>query len=306
MYIYCRSAIISTLDYFGGEELSSYIIIRVLTPTFLHGNKNKIELRAPSIKGVVRYWWRAAFCEEDIGLLGKEESKLFGSQKNKSPFSIRVAENKIKQGRYDILPYSRPWKNWNSEFKALVPGTNFKLLIKSKDTKVCGKVITAFELSFLLGGLGQRSRRGFGSLQILRINSKDYGVVYKSKENFLENLLSKLNKLRPSYYKIKNNSIVNTHYNESNFKYPVIKNIKIGQPESDYSKLLVRIDKATHDNADRSLGSGRPRMASPIVVRIQRISGKFYPIITELHDHRKHSNEKPKIAFIRQVLQNES
>lgn len=279
---------------------------KILTPMFLTGdNKNKTELRAPSIKGVMRYWWRAAFCEENIDLLSKEESKFFGSQNIKSPFSIRITESKIKQGRYDMLPYSRPWKKWDSRFNALMPETYFKIIINARDKSICKRAITSLELSFLLGGLGKRSRRGFGSLEIIKSPLRDYKEVYDSKGNFIKNLTEILNTIGgQSSYNLEENKIVNTSLAKGNFKYPVIKNIKIGKPESNYSKLLIRIDKATHDNADKSLGDGRDRMASPVVVRIQKISEKYYPIVTELYSIYPYNirSKWPKETFIRQVL----
>jgi CRISPR-associated protein Cmr1 len=58
---------------------------RVVTPLFMSGSdKSKSELRVPSIKGVLRFWWRALA----LGRLGsvskvrEEESRIFGSAGN--------------------------------------------------------------------------------------------------------------------------------------------------------------------------------------------------------------------------------
>lgn len=289
--------------------MNSFFHASILTPTFLYGNdKNRAELRIPSVKGVMRYWWRAAFCEEDINLLSEKECKLFGSQSNKSPFSLRIAESKIKQGRYDMLPYPRPNKKWDSHFNALMPETNFKVIVETKDEYIHKMAMCSLELSFLLGGLGKRSRRGFGSVRIIESYHGSYNKIYSSKQDFLTNLLGRLNEIKPDGYKIEETGITNISFSKGNFKYPVIKNIQIGTPESSYSELLKRIDKATHDNADKSLGDGRKRMASPAVVRIQKISDKYYPVIIELHSIYPYqiSSEKPKEKFIRQVLQGEA
>jgi CRISPR-associated protein Cmr1 len=55
---------------------------RIVTPLFMSGSdKSKAELRVPSIKGVLRFWWRALA----LGRLGsvdkvrEEESRIFGS-----------------------------------------------------------------------------------------------------------------------------------------------------------------------------------------------------------------------------------
>jgi CRISPR-associated protein Cmr1 len=57
----------------------------VNTPLFLGGADPKggvVELRPPSIKGVLRFWWRAIAWSRFAGNLGhirKEEERLFGS-----------------------------------------------------------------------------------------------------------------------------------------------------------------------------------------------------------------------------------
>ncbi|MFQ3675622.1 MAG: type III-B CRISPR module RAMP protein Cmr1 [Endomicrobiia bacterium] len=48
----------------------------VITPMFLCGADGRTaELRPPSIKGLMRFWWRALKGLEDIAKLREEESK---------------------------------------------------------------------------------------------------------------------------------------------------------------------------------------------------------------------------------------
>lgn len=288
--------------------MKTFFNITILTPTFLYGSdQNRPELRAPSIKGVMRYWWRAAFCEEDINLLSEKECELFGSQNYKSPFSLKVAKSNVITGHYSILPYPRPNGKSGFQFNALMPETNFKVIVDTKDEYIHKMALCSIELSFILGGLGKRSRRGFGSVRITENSYGAYDEIYESKEKFLSNLLKKLNEIKPDSYKAEEAGITNISFPKRVFKYPVIKSIQIGSPEVNYAELLKRIDKAAHDNADKSLGDGRNRMASPIVVRIQKISDEYYPIITELNALYPYqvTNEKPKENFIRQVLNGE-
>ena len=56
---------------------------RVVTPLFSAGaDSTRPEVRLPSIKGVLRYWWRAlawSRCRGDLEVVRREEDRLFGS-----------------------------------------------------------------------------------------------------------------------------------------------------------------------------------------------------------------------------------
>lgn len=89
---------------------------KVITPMFLHGADNKIpEFRAPSIKGAMRFWWRAVNASVDNDKLIEREKILFGGINNtslKSSFSIDVGiagnENEIKKrGVYNPTPHKK-------------------------------------------------------------------------------------------------------------------------------------------------------------------------------------------------------
>ena len=51
--------------------------------------------------------------------------------------------------------------------------------------------------------------------------------------------------------------------------------------------LLKEIGQATSnaksDNEDDTLGGGVPRMASPVIVRIQLVNSQYIPILTQLY-----------------------
>jgi len=47
----------------------------MITPLFMAGADGKTpELRPPSFKGMMRFWWRAMRAENDIDALGQAES----------------------------------------------------------------------------------------------------------------------------------------------------------------------------------------------------------------------------------------
>lgn len=69
--------------------------VETITPMFLSGaDQSKAELRAASIKGLLRFWWRALQAESDINKLRERESQIFGSSDEErgggSSFSLRI------------------------------------------------------------------------------------------------------------------------------------------------------------------------------------------------------------------------
>lgn len=70
--------------------------IEVITPMFLGGaDPKKAELRVPSIKGMLRFWWRAIIDISDTKKLYEKESEIFGNSECKSKLSINIKEEKL-------------------------------------------------------------------------------------------------------------------------------------------------------------------------------------------------------------------
>ena len=164
------------------------LTLETVTPMFLGGAENT-ELRAPSFRGVMRYWLRAMLgCvigDENVDALKSMESSIFGDTQVGSEINIRIRElpNKIlsmsdtarlphKSGRYAA------WK------KAILPGQPFQLIMtqrNSKETVIWEAACASLSMSLLFGGIGNRSRRGFGTLRI--INSSDLSIEKSPAEN---------------------------------------------------------------------------------------------------------------------------
>ncbi len=67
-----------------------------LTPMFCYGtDQNSPEIRAASIKGMLRYWWRVFNPNKTKANLLQAESELFGDTNSKSPFDIIIQEDAI-------------------------------------------------------------------------------------------------------------------------------------------------------------------------------------------------------------------
>ena len=252
--------------------------LETVTPMFLHGESSKkLELRPPPFKSLMRYWWRTVQdCEWKS--LQKDEAKLFGSTDGKAPFSIRIpGTTNLTTTQYKPLPHRSDNRGFKTD--AYKEGQSFDLYLITKKGSIAATYEQIAKLGFLLGGVGNRSRRGFGSIRETRWH-------FTNVSNLQKEVLDTLNTVAGTARFRINGPIIESKLNHFP-NYPVIKYIYLGQPTSDIDTLLRKIGQATHDakksNRDYTLGEGQPRMASPVIVRIQKVGNQFVPIVTQLY-----------------------
>lgn len=180
---------------------------KITTPMFLGGAEHKAEIvRGSAVKGALRFWWRAlqwgAISEQCKGdesqalkELHREECDLFGSAVDKEQAqakcllrvrSIETSNEQISKlssatsntGVHYLLgqglsTYDRSIKG-NRVDRQCLQGT-FKLSIRFKPTvtdEQLSQVVSAVKALGLMGGLGARARRGWGSLTLLSLDSE--------------------------------------------------------------------------------------------------------------------------------------
>ena len=277
----------------------------VLTPMFLYGADRKTpELRPSSFKGMMRFWWRAINGNLEIRELKKKEGEIFGGtdkEQGQSTFSILTRPSTIEISRYQPLPHHTgndrcpnlpSCKNRHNEscskgFKkeCFSPGEKFEISIVTKAHKSTDNkkrkapdwIGDLFEITCLLGGLGNRSRRGFGS------------VAIEGLEPNLELICNKLNKIygnKAFLLDVTNNVITSPFPSPTN--YPSIKKVTIGRKSyASYQELLITIGKASskyNPSGSEALGKVRNgRLASPVYVSVLKFDGKYWPIVTTLN-----------------------
>ena len=159
----------------------------VVTPLFLGGaDAKKAELRAPSIKAVMRFWWRAQYETDNVEEMAKKEAEIFGSTEKKSVVSVQLSADMTKTVPTD-LPKGWPIPVEGKTFNAYIieylafgmldtklktnkyikehieEKSRFKI-VASFPKNVENDVIKALKALISFGGLGARSRNGFGSL----------------------------------------------------------------------------------------------------------------------------------------------
>src|SRR3989338_2067412 len=83
--------------------------IETVTPMFLAGADGKTaELRPASLKGLLRYWWRALQAESDLSRLRDNESGIFGSVDRGGSFSIQIKHEPFKSTRNKLPNHPVP------------------------------------------------------------------------------------------------------------------------------------------------------------------------------------------------------
>ncbi len=162
----------------------------VVTPMFLGGADQQAELRASAIKGAMRWWFRAMMGDEDMSKLKESESEVFGSSdRGRSTFSIRnstrmspiksalprheaeVAGKRFKINILDYLAYGpaafEKGRGIVLKRDYLPPHGEFDLKLAFRDPKHLNAILKAMLMLVRFGGLGARSRNGYGSIHII-------------------------------------------------------------------------------------------------------------------------------------------
>ncbi len=172
--------------------------VEIITPMFLSGaDQTKAELRAASIKGLLRYWWRALQAESDIDALRRREAAIFGSggdsESGSSSFSIRVIPETEAKPCREPFPQAASYlvqvegKTYKTNVLVyLAYGTHdwipkkgdvlnrdyfpikscFDIMLTFMKPIYKNEVLKALYTFSLFGGMGSRSRNGFGSFHI--------------------------------------------------------------------------------------------------------------------------------------------
>lgn len=208
---------------------------KTITPMFSAGADGKsFELRPPTIKGLLRFWWRACYWGEHsekipAKIIEEKEGELFGTTVNnglKSSFSIRIINvdpiraldspfpkhnimvtsrgkqfpvNILEYLAYGTLEYQRGAGNvFIREY--LPVGHHFQVRLIYPDDFNIKEVVKSFYCLSIFGGLGAKSRNGFGRFEVTNPDEvfTPYGLKYPIPEKeFFEKI--KQNTILPPY-----------------------------------------------------------------------------------------------------------
>ena len=270
---------------------------KVITPMLLYGaNQDVPEFRSQSIRGGLRWWFRAiagSFLSQRADLLEKENS-LFGDAGDKigsSPIVVRVnyADEQFTTDTWQILPHRQLGKK-----RGIRPGVEFQVeLSKSfyhKEDQRLGQklnVVTClFELMATLGGMGLRQRRTFGSFapNEWMFLDKEQGVTH------VNDVIARTQKAihaylggQPEVYRVTN--AVSSHP----VLHPHVCTISMGEPV-DWSQFIIALmtdlsrGKKVRDYPISVLGDHHNRQASTLIVSVLPSDSQLvYPVYTQFY-----------------------
>jgi CRISPR-associated protein Cmr1 len=175
---------------------------KIVTPMFMAGSDQKqAEFRIPSLLGALRFWYRAtapADLLNNISKLREAEAKLFGStdtgqasflvRDNSSQITTADANNaRWANNKHGICYLGYGTMNFRGQVQRnyIKEGStiNIKFIFRPlKDSDIQG-LRRALEALSLFGGLGSRSRRGFGSVTLLTLADEDGNDLWRAPRN---------------------------------------------------------------------------------------------------------------------------
>jgi CRISPR-associated protein Cmr1 len=262
-------------------------ICKTVTPLLMAGADGRtLELRPPSIKGMMRFWWRAVNPHLSLEELKKQESCLFGSSNEKigkSKIIIRIRSEKLEKIDYFLLPHRNA-----APIIGISPDQDISITLSSySDIQVYSSILN---LCLILSGFGKRSRRGFGSLKPENINVN------------IENIFELITRIGSNDYEIKSGKIVLKKNFAPKHRYPFLREIALGGEYADWKEVLESIGTASSKCCNPSLGSvsswNTNRLASPIYISVLKNStGIYFPIVSTLNTVFKDPTNKVKVNY---------
>lgn len=188
---------------------------KTITPMFLGGaDAKKPEIRVPSIKGALRFWWRAmnAHLVEkkndkwDYSKLKEYENAIFGGtdpKAQKSKVLLRIVNIKPSEPNKEAQDKTKEKITYDTKKRNFLEGS-WDLLCEYPEGIIIAEIQKekieinverelqiAFSMLNLFGTLGSKARNGFGSIQIS--SSEDFTLlsIDKIQEYLQQNELQK-------------------------------------------------------------------------------------------------------------------
>jgi len=276
----------------------------VLTPLFMHGWQKvgdrgrgsavNAELRGPSFRGILRYWWRSlqAGGHTTATLLKKEQAFFGGSSGGdedgkRSPLLLKLSSLDNK-GIQELNNFEDLCPHRDNRLSSLSLGTGRKLRIElkvlKKDCQDFNSYLNYCRVTFMLAGFGQRSRRGAGSVQLDGFNWTSVKAFQKELlETFQALSLGQEFNFKP------NNSSCLIERTIDYETYPRLMRVWIGKAYATARDARKEISNAGHlanpgtGSVPQVLGKARGgRLSSPLLGTVRLIGTSYYPLISEM------------------------
>lgn len=273
----------------------------LLTPMATHGIKStNAEFRISSVRGVLHYLWRAVQIEPNVRVLHEREIACFGgietekkseksSLSGKSPLRIVRVGKPLNSKQQSLLPHRKEKKQDDRPKGVLIAGQLTTITVEYRARNLVTEeqrvsfddLKNVMQLFFLIGSAGQRSRRGFGAVQLEKHVFPEVSDYLSILKECLEGFNRKTQLSEQGLYL---SDIQSANQSER----PLLTSVWVGKGFCSYEEVLKAIGLASHERkeCDRSLGAIAPRFASPLWCTIRRIGGQYYPVISELQSRQ--------------------
>ena len=167
---------------------------RVVTPMFCAGaDPRRAELRVPSFKGVLRFWWRALAWSRlggDLRAIQQQEDCLFGSARGgQSSVTLRVdmathptvvsAGDRLTSSAASEGPVGEGarYLGYGVMLTRACLRAPFDFTIRMRSRGLSDSLLETLEQALIaagvFGGMGARSRKGYGSLNLLSLRTDE-------------------------------------------------------------------------------------------------------------------------------------
>ena len=311
------------------EEVS--LEVETVTPLFIAGadqrNIGNEGLRPPSLRGLMRWWFRAIMggivSTKDLREL---ESKIFGSTNQKSSVKI-LSTTKSQPSEISIPPDLRYlWfsihmqKRKNQRLQCYPPKTKFKITLSSDDEDNLKITLGCLWTLIYLGGAGARMRRGAGSLKVNSISGEiPYTFIFTGKtptdaKGFIEENLAKIFRYFEEYAGEKINLQTNPSFAVLSKNHAKISLIQ--QPLNTWESALRKISNKYQlfrrgKRLEHRYTFGLPivthpvfknlRQASPLLIGVMDLNGKYAIRLVKFYTSI-HPDFSSKLRFLKQDL----
>jgi CRISPR-associated protein Cmr1 len=264
--------------------------LRLVSPAFVAGtDKERPEMRASTIRGHWRYWWRAfnGVYYPTAEKLYEQESKVFGSTSEGSRFNLIVIGNR-KIETHELLPHREGGSGNVSKAQALGEGSYSLRITTRPGQNIDDSVWDAFMVWSLLGGMGRRSRRMFGAVNV-QAEQSIASAWYPKPDN--PQHLAQI--LKSIFKPIKDKSTPNVPtfptFSEKH-SWVIVSTIGFEtakEANQEFFRKLLRTPKyRTSDQTFGSVQGGRrgsvqgDRRGSPVHAQVRKIGTEYYPVIS--------------------------
>jgi len=260
--------------------------LSVISSMFLNGadtrpDTRQPELRAASVRGQLRYWLRA-FLGIQVASpkeIWQRESAILGSTEFGSRISVRLFGSP-EVDRYPMLPHREGTREHVSPGWAIKPGKTFTLQIATRlGIDVPDDLLSALQLWSLLGGLGKRSRRMMGAIEI-RSDHPGWYRPPQTPQELKEAILSVLSRASISSHAV--GDIPGFPSLHPDHSWIVIGHACHDPKEAnqEFFRQLLRTGRFRLQQDAFGYTKGGRRRASPVIAQIRRVKDEYYPVIT--------------------------